>query len=254
LSAYVYLTPPDATSGYLFADGATYTDDGIVRGFCTKIECGKIAPVAITAVGHQVLGDQIKTFLVKQADLYGIDAFVDEFLPAFLPKVAMTFIENQQHAVQNIAVTIAAWSASKGAFRISFQTMDRGEMKAFEPVITRENTWRGPQFSPLRLAELRNLLPCEPISEYMRYVGKTFMGFMREISSLPLHLEGSGANLRHVVGGHVDLAVVDKNGARIERVLVWDDKLGQLIDPSVDHKTVVRLMNRKARRALRGAA
>lgn len=254
MSAYVYLTPPDATAGYLFADGATYTADGIVRGFCTKIECGKVAPVAITAVGHQALGDQIKTFLVKQADLHGIDAFVDEFLPAFLPKVAMTFIENQQHAVQNIAVTIAAWSASKGAFRISFQTMDRGEMKAFEPVITRENTWRGPQFSPLRLAELRNLKPGEPIPTFMRYVGQTFMSFMRVIASLPLHLEDTDATPRHVVGGHIDMVTVDKDGARIERIHVWDDKVGQLIDPSVDHKTIVPFMNRKARRAMRAVA
>lgn len=259
MSAFVYLTAPDQSAAYLFADGAGYDTNGVVGNFTQKIACGQVAPIAITAIGHQVLGDKMKDFLVKQADRWGIDEFVDNFLPAFLRETALVYAEHQQHEVQNVAILISAWSETKGGFRLGFQTMDELRddvtVRAFEPDIDRECTMRGAKMEVMDLVAIaRPLAPGETVESYARYFGKAVLSRMREIPGLPMHLKGTDAKPRYQIGGHIDMATVDKVGARIERIHVWDDKVGELIDPTVDHKTVVPFLNRKARRAMRGAA
>jgi len=258
MSAYVYLTSPDKQSGHMFADGAGYTDDGIVRWFGPKIICGEVAPFAITAIGNHELGEKLKAFMVRQADRLGVDDFFDIFLPEFLSELAMSYADAQHSADKHLAVVISAWSKTKGAFRLSFQTVTepgRDDIQPFVAQITTDMAFRGPEFSPLRLMELRQPSPGEKPSDFMAYAGRAIMGFMRDVPAVQMRLRGTGAPPHYLVGGHIDMATVDEKGARIERIHVWDDKIGERIRPESAAATVVPFGgNRKARRAAKRKA
>lgn len=247
VSAYVYLTSPDNQQAFLLADGAGYSDDGIVRNISTKIEIGKIAPIAITATGNADLADRIKRFLIDQADRVGVEEFMETVLPAFLIELQVTYDTNGHKRGQEVCVAIAGWSTSLGAFRATFQTFDepdRPEIRAFEIAILRDMSFRGGNFPPERLAEIRMPGPGEHVRAFMRYLGKELITFMRETASVPVHLKSTGAEAGYWIGGHVDMATVDQDGARIERIHFWPDRIGERIDPSR------RQLNRAERRRL----
>lgn len=116
-------------------------------------------------------------------------------------------------------------------------------------------SFRGPEFSPLKLMGMRQPTAGENHTDFLKYVGRSVMGFMREVPGTQMHLVGTGAPARYLVGGHIDMATVDATGARIERIHVWDDKIGERIRPEKTEATVVPIGgNRKARRAAKRRA
>jgi hypothetical protein len=68
-----------------------------------------------------------------------------------------------------------------------------------------------------------------------------------------------GSAKTHLIGGQVDLTIVDAAGARSTTIHRWNDTIGELIDPSKDQPSakVVPIavgMNRQQRRAAERAA
>lgn len=96
----------------------------------------------------------------------------------------------------------------------------------------------------------------ENLPNYFRTVGVEIMQRAREQKSTSPWWSGWA----HVVGGQIDMTVVSASGVTVETIHRWDDKIGELIDPFRDRKTVVRFppplsgANRQQRRAAARAA
>ena len=248
MSAFFAIRAGDRS--FLFTDGAAYDRHGIVRGFSEKVTCAATVPFAITAVGNVDLGDKMKTFLAGQAEKFGVDDFIDTVLPAFLEELRETYAVAEMSGDNVVAIAIALWSPTRGIQHLGFQTAVDFGRPDIEPFTLRElgaTAVRGPAFPLEKMSTLRPPQPGEGQTAFVREMGVTVLGWMREIKSSRFNEVGTE---QYLVGGHVDMTTVDAAGARTERVHVWNDKIGQPINPYGAASTVVPFPeNRAARRA-----
>nr|WP_299500395.1 hypothetical protein [uncultured Rhizobium sp.] len=240
---------------YLFTDAAAYSPDGIVRQFVRKVELSERVPFAITTHGDADLGARAAKFLAAQADKHGIDVFVDEFLPLFLHDMAETYRDAPAER-KDVMAYMAVWSETRGIMHLGFQTVPEPETATHAGVVPftveqfGKTSFRGSDFPITRMASIRPPLPGESQEDFVRNLGVTVLGFMREQPSVTINRQGKGDVPKHRVGGWIDMTIVDASGARCDRVHTWDDKIGEYIQPFAAHSTVIPFAgNRAARRA-----
>ncbi|WP_037075699.1 hypothetical protein [Rhizobium mesoamericanum] len=236
---------------FMFTDGAGYTSDGVVRSFGTKVSVAATVPFAVTTLGNADLGERTRRFLVVQAEKFGVDEFVDTFLPMFLSGLQETYQQEPGNRHNNMMAAMSLWSPTRGVMHLGFQTVAEEDIVPFALRDLGRTAMRGPEFPFERMATVRAARQGEPQDDFIRDLGVTVMGFMREKADVTINMRGTGAQPHYYVGGHVDMTTIDESGARSERVHVWDDKIGQKIDPfGVAQTVVVPLFgNRHARRA-----
>jgi hypothetical protein len=257
MSAYISMLTP--VGGYLFTDGAAYDDEGTLRQIIRKVDCSPTAPFAVTTIGSSVIGDLFRPFLCEMAERFGVDAMIEAGLPAFLEDMRSRheWIESTKGR-GNCAAHMVAYSAKRGLVHFNFQTMDEHDetvaqdIKAYTlRMVDRPYTGRGTIFDADKFDGIRASVPGEDITAYMRYFGTAVMERMRIEKGCSMHLKGTGAPLHHMVGGHIDMTIVDAGGTRTERIHVWDDKVGEKISPAKQELTVTPFngLNRRQRRA-----
>ncbi|HEY0125295.1 MAG TPA: hypothetical protein VGC14_26730 [Rhizobium sp.] len=218
MSAFVSFTQSDRV--VLFTDGAAYDDDGVLRAVVDKVYRATV-PLAITALGNHEIGRRIAGFIVKEANRLGVDGLIDSGLNLLLSGL----IEIGGWEEQPTLFHIAAWSPLRGAFHVGFQTVDEDDIKAFQLRELADSVIRGPEF-PIELAAMFEPSPGgDAVAEF----GSFCMGAMRNTMSVPLGRPD--AEPRYLVGGHVDMTVVDGSGVRTERVIDWQDRCGEFIEP-----------------------
>lgn len=102
---------------------------------------------------------------------------------------------------------------------------------------------------------IRRPLSHETPPDYFRTMGAEILQMARKEKVISEFWEGSHCT----VGGQVDLTLVTPAGVTVETIHRWNDKVGELIDPTKDRpasRVVAELapMNRQQRRAAGGRA
>lgn len=254
MSAYMSFSLPEV--GALFTDGAGYDRDGVVRSLTCKTTIAETAPFAITSVGNQYLGDMIKAHLTKYVDAHGVDALMDIYLPMFL----QTFRDEHMSLLEDIHsatdVHFLAWSPTRQGFHRSFQTFEEAHRPDLPCLVLLDpGTGAGRGMHDKGMQEFATIqrppMPGEEMLDYMKSFGVAFMDIARKGKNASLQTVGD----RHLIGGHVDMTIVDAAGARTERVKVYPDRIGRHIDPDRRRFEPQPFtgMNRKQRRAMEAA-
>ncbi|MBY2906067.1 hypothetical protein [Rhizobium leguminosarum] len=250
MSAFFAIKAGDRS--FMFTDGAGYTADGVIRSFGTKVTVAATVPLAATSLGNADLGERTRTFLLAQAEKFGVDNFLDVFMPSFLAELKETYQALPGNRHNNLMVAMVVWSETRGIQHIGFQTaaeQDRDDIVPFALRDLGNTAMRGPEFPIERMSTVRQPLAGESQEQYLRHLGLEVMTFMRQRADVTQNRRGTADEPQFFVGGHIDLTTVDKAGARIERIHVWPDKIGERINPFATVETVVPFGNRAQRRA-----
>lgn len=232
----------------LLSDGASYENDGTITGIGCKIAVAEKVPFAVTARGSKFLGDRIKGFLCKFADDAGVDIAL-EGLQAAIPDMAANAEFNGLDCVH---LHIAAFSPTKGLVRLSFHNLpsafaDGEQPMKLNPVIGTYSAGNVCTMAEYAAAGATPRWQGETLSAFARRNGAAMFEAMRRKPAVLLENDAIGGD-QYLIGGQCDLLVLTKNGAKIETLRTWPDKIGEPINPFADQANVVT-MNRKQRRA-----
>lgn len=255
MSAYLSLITNQA--GYLFADGAGYDDEGVIGAFTQKVAVSEHAPLAVTTLGNAWLGERFRSGILQMVERFGVDLLIEGCLPSFLASMSSDagWVEmTVGHGTT--AAHIVAFSPTRGLVHFGFQTVtevdgDTGRRLEAYHVNFVDDFYaaRGAITAATDFTGLRQKRPEEHADDYCRYFGRAFMEKMRLEKGRSLHLEGTDAPFYHTVGGHIDMAVVTPDGARLERIHVWpEDKVGEKIKPRTSVVVFEAPVSKRARR------
>lgn len=201
----------------LMTDGAVIDTEGRFVRDKNKAEPALFAPVAVTGVGEEADIEAMKEVVLTAAFfLNSVDEMI-EVLGEELPKFEPTIGES--------AIVIACISETRGPLILTYkntesQLVNRGDSHAFGPGLdTDEMLATGVDFS---------------FPEGLRTDGVRLLKAMRAKRCAPF----GGLPEGHYVGGHIDWTVLDRNGARVERVHDWDDVPGEPIEVEKEERIV----------------
>lgn len=249
MSAYLSCISSNVVN--LLTDGAVYD---IARGYVLvdikcKVRTARSAPFVVTSRGASALADKVDNYLCSKADEWGVDELL-RLLPEVLPEFkANPALEGRD----DIEVLIAAWSDSRGPCHFHFHNSCNGivmrrPLQLWEP----PKVWVGGPIvnvAELSAAGVRSKRPGEDDAEYLRDVGADLFETMRRTPSVA---RGNGDKVRntYLVGGHVDLTTVTRDGVSVMRLRTWNDRIGEPINPFAGHGNVTPIgLNRQQRRA-----
>ncbi|GGA47261.1 hypothetical protein [Pelagibacterium lentulum] len=193
----------------MMTDGAVFNIEGRFVRDKNKSGVALFAPVAVAGVGEEP-DIEVMTEVVLTAAFFlsSVDEMIEvlgEELPKFEPTIGAS------------AIVIACISETRGPLILTYKNtedrlVNRGDSHAFGPGLDiDEMLATGVDFS---------------FPDGLRSDGVQLLKAMR---AKPCE-QFAGLPLGHYVGGHIDWTVVDRNGARVERVLDWDDVPGQPIE------------------------
>lgn len=239
-----FISVAGASSLALVTDAASYDREGIIVSIGRKVHVGKVAPIAMTTRGRNLVGQKHQRRLCEAADEYGVDFALEAFEDA-LPEMMS---EPQHHGMDYMHWHILAFSETRGLIRFSAHNMPHGFGDGEEPGQLNEvsgtyGAGNKVDAAALTMAGLSAMRPGEDRADYMIREGASIMEAMRRKKSTPIM---PGDVPGYVIGGHCDLTVVSEQGASIKTVRTWPDRIGSVIDPFMD----VSSLNRQQRRAM----
>lgn len=224
-------------------DGAAYQPDGTLDAIVRKVTTSTEFPIAVAARGNAYLGAKVSRLIVEWAERYGFDAgmeLVEEVLPDLEPR-------NPPH--DHIEVLIAGISETDGVTLRCFTTLDTQGVETLKLVDPGPVCWMavGGDHDAIAESGIRRVRPEEVASDYMHETGVAWMEYFRRQQSA-----GSRGPGRYIVGGHVDLTIVDQSGARTVTIHRWpEDKVGEKINPfaGTNVTPLIRPVSHQQRRA-----
>ncbi|WP_275787710.1 hypothetical protein [Pararhizobium gei] len=210
---------------------------------------GDKVPVAIAvrgASGHSLAHARA---LCSLADENGVIEMIDALRSYQLNLSVRRHFQNDEKAGFDFAV--AVWHPTEGPqqFRIhSYPTLP--DFAPFELHSVEFLLACGSYFDSQALFD-RGILPVRGDGHiWAKTKGAEIMDLMRATKAD--NLPGYEGEPFYAIGGHVDLASVTAEGASIERVRVWKDRIGRKIKPEVEEPAAnVAGLNRQMRRAMR---
>lgn len=210
---------------YILTDGAVYDDDGVVRGIQRKVWIADQVPLAVTGNGDW--------------------AALKDYAPAVASDPSFASIIAGLEATACMLRAVYAAEGDTGAkigLLLGFHDGEKPRLvyASFNDL--------DPRFSPFTLTEIEAEFSATPeISEANQPV---FAELLKDIGTLQGDFfDRRGADLfellrqestvppgrtdrQYLVGGHVDLTIINRQGARTRRLRSWPDTIGERIRPS----------------------
>ena len=246
MSALIGLKTGDGA--ILFTDRAVYDRRYVVCEFKKKVCAAKTVPLAVATRGSEIWSERVSEFIVDLADDIGVDAAIASFGEA-APDLCAFDPDLRNH----LEVVIGCLSPTSGPQLLIYRNValrqidDAGEVAGETKVGVIQDA--GPSYlgcgsdgSPL--PSLRKRTPGEGALSYASMVGLTLMEFYRH-TPLPPSEWDIVSEPKYVVGGGVDMTVINDAGVEILSIADWPDRIGHKIDPRTPRKP----MNRQQRRA-----
>ncbi|TBC78002.1 hypothetical protein [Rhizobium ruizarguesonis] len=247
MSAFISARFQDSVQ--LFADGAAYDHSGAVTSFEDKIRASRRAPVAVAVRGASGKALRHADMICDFADEFGVEVLIDGLLGQYDTSLkARRFFKGDDEAGFDFA--IALWHPQRGPMHYRLHSYHG--IPAFAPFVLHELgdvVACGAVFDPQTLFQLGLLPVVGDPTAWARTKGVEIMELMRGRLGEPL--PGDTIAKAYRIGGHVDLATVTAAGVKLRRVRLWNDKIGELIDP---YKQQAAIGSRKERRAAKRRA
>lgn len=244
MSAVIGLKTGDGA--ILFTDRAVYDRQFVVRELKQKVRAAKTVPLAVATRGNEFWSERASEIIVELADEIGIDKAVEEFAEA-----APNICEFDPGLRNHLEVVIGCLSPVHGPQLLVYrnvalllvdgqQTFGETKVGTFEDAGA---SYLGAGSNGSPLPSLRKQGPGEPVIPYASMVGLTLMEHYRQMPIPPSEWD-IVTRPKFVVGGGVDMTIINANGVEIRSIADWPDKIGSQIDPSP-----ARPQNRHERRA-----
>ncbi|WP_027060544.1 hypothetical protein [Mesorhizobium loti] len=220
-------------SAILITDAAAYDAGGTVVAIAPKVTTGKVSPIAVTTRGAHVLGMRLQQAICDQADQFGVDYALENFAREF-PRVGIA----RHGSVDMVHVHIIAWSLTHGAIQLSAHNCPHAFGDGQEPLVVTAPAGHyiaGTHIDQagLTASGMRKRHEGEDLVPYLTVEGVKLMEAMRLAPAKPIEGD-SWAGEQYLIGGHIDVTVVEMLGAKTETVRTWPDVVGQKIVPSVE--------------------
>ena len=243
MSAVIGLKTGDGA--ILFTDRAVYDRRFVVRELKQKVRAANTVPLAVATRGNELWSERASEIIVELADEIGVDAAIAEFGEAAPDRCAF-----EPDLRNHLEVVIGCLSPTHGPQLLVYrnvallrvdgqQTFGETKVGTFEDAGA-SYLGAGSDGSPL--PTLRKQRPGEPVIPYASMVGLTIMEHYRRMPLPPSEWD-IVTEPKHVVGGGVDMTIINGNGVEIRSITNWPDKVGSKIYPTG------RPLNRHERRA-----
>jgi hypothetical protein len=231
----------------VLTDGAVYDNKGVVHFIERKVDFSTKVPVAVATRGDRDVGDLLTGKIIAAVEQWGFDEglqSIERILPQW--RDALASLDDRF-----TEILVAGISEANGPQHYVCVTGPSPEYPAFhwsdpgKQFCGFNGGGDKPSIITLESMGLRMPLPGEKMLDYFATSGVGMFEYLRRIK-----LQSNG---RFCVGGHVDMTVVSSGGVWVERVHRWNDKIGELIDPSKDRPAakvvpIAAGMNRQQRR------
>lgn len=243
-----FLSCETSRSIVILTDGATYDPDHKLLGVCRKIVTSDMVPLAIAARGLKPLTDGLAAMIIEFVEEHGFDMAMrglEALLPGYAP---------ERWDGYGIEMLIAGVSEAHGLRHLTFCNIPNYGLPALQlrhPGPTFCAASSGERGDDLDDIGVRPPRRGEGPEDYLADTGVTIFQYFRESPVQSFHQKADTAP-GFIVGGQLDLTVVEEAGVRTRTIHRWDDKIGERIDPFADRRAVVQLsggLNRQQRRA-----
>jgi hypothetical protein len=210
---------------YLFADRAITDQDGVLRGTMSKFIKGAHFPWALSYSGHGALTGVDPYEIAAAIDRYGCET--PRKLAAALPRVVEDMSANNSSL--SIGLHVAAWSAKHSRPVLMFIANDDIHFPGLLPAYQLGECTYVIQGTGNVVDYLGREVNFEdPRSFDVLTDGVALMQAQRRLERFEIAYQTPA----HRIGGGCEVAIVGRRGVRIETLWVWDDRLGERIDPS----------------------
>lgn len=249
MTAFICHASEDAIC--LLTTGASYDRTGKLISVGRQVETAKAARFAAFSRGNVKQGESINRALCAAADRAGVDVALEAFaevLPGIVPEPGF-------RGLDTVHWIVAGWSETRGPVAFQAHNATGEALGGLEPFRLHRIAGAfaaGTELSP----EARRAAGVEPVRggeswpDYFERQGGNLMEAMR------LHRGEAPADHDRAdfysIGGQVDLTVITSAGLTVKTLRVWDDAIGEKIDPFRTEKIVP--LTRRARRAAASVA
>lgn len=228
MSAIVAVETSDSV--VMLTDGAIYDTKSVLLDVRRKVLVSEKMPLAIAGRGHTGLGDYAAKLIMKLIEDVGFDAgtaAAESILKQFGPL----------SGIEHFELIIAGMSEEYGPRHVQMRTDRSFSFNREQSAISSATSGAAPSEMGLPPRS-----PDEGLEHYLCRVGADMFNFYRRHVGRP--------DDGYVVGGQVDLTIVSRTGVTVETIHRWDDKIGELINPFAERKTVTPFagLNRQQRR------
>lgn len=222
MSAFLAFTYPDKVE--VVADGATCLPSGHLIAKTDKIKASPHRPLAVVGRGRHVELEQLADYIIGLTAEHSVDETIGILAAALDQGV---FVEGQYP----YEVAICCWSETEGPKKYIFTSLPRPESPIGPIEAFRLYWWDAPLGGGAHV-ELEDLpgVTQDDFAETIRDVAVPVFEAMRR-RSRDEAWKGNNVNPEaYWVGGHLDFAVIDKDGVRIERIHEWPDEILKMIE------------------------
>lgn len=245
-----------ASSVCILTDGAAYDQEGRLTRIVEKIDRSSKAPIAVATRGNSREGWVASQFIIRLLEREGFDKGVSA-LADVLPEFGL--LPDSSNRLQ---VLVAGVSERDGPRHLTFNNLDPvlsgTAMRIEDPgeFFSGINSDGDEREGGLEASGVRGRVFGESTEAWLAAMGGKIFDFYRRISIPPAQWSADQC-ASYLIGGHVDLTVVDRAGVRTRRIHQWPaDKIGEKINPYAgENVTPISGMSRQQRRrAAREAA
>jgi hypothetical protein len=239
-----------ASSVCILTDGAAYDHEGRLTRILEKIDRSSKAPIAVATRGNSREGWVASQFIIRLLEQEGFDKGIAALADA-LPEFGLL-----PDSSNRLEVLIAGVSERDGPRHLTFNNLDPllfgTAMRIEDPgeFFSGINGDGGDRDGGLAASGVRGRVFGESTEAWLAAMGGKIFDFYRRISIPPAPWNGDRRE-SYLIGGHVDLTVVDRGGVRTRRIHHWpEDKIGERINPYAgENVTPIAAGSRRGRRA-----
>jgi hypothetical protein len=232
----------------LFTDMAVYDDHYVMRDLRRKVAVARSVPLAVATRGSEGWCQMVSDTLIEWADSVGVDEAIETFAAC-----AGRVYRFDAKAQNRLEVTIACLSPTAGPRLMAFRNAPGGD----RPVGILEEIgsyYLGCATDGSATPNPRRQLPGEGVVSYAADIGVSLMEHFRRQAIPPADWDVDDRP-KFVIGGGVDMTIVNTDGVSVKRIVTWPDRIGEMIDPYAEGNIVpFGVTSRQQRRAAPRAA
>ena len=221
----------------ILSDAAAYNSDGVIIGFRSKVKVSSKVPLAIASRGQVGFGDVVDQSIIELVEDYGFDDAM-----ARLSGMLDQFSVWPDRANKGDWL-IAGISERHGARHMTFQNFENFGQPALVlhhpgQIYAAVATGAAGEQTSLAATGVRRPLQGECPEDYFAACGVEMFDYFRRHPWSPAKWGDPDREPQYLIGGRLELAVVDANGVRMRTLHTWPDRVGEPINPYAEPKTL----------------
>ncbi|MEQ1954428.1 hypothetical protein [Mesorhizobium sp. CN2-181] len=229
----------------VLSDCAAYNRDGVIMGIQSKIRVSEKVPLAVVSRGQIGFGDTVSKAILDLIEAYGFDQGI-KHLAGMMEEFALWPDRGNKGDW-----LIAGMSETHGARHMTFQNFENSGWPALElrhPGQMHAGIATGAEGEQTGLAATGCRKPYrgESPEEYFSETGVQMFEHYRRIPWEPAKWGEPDRAPQYLIGGRLEMAVVDAEGVRVRTLHTWPDRIGERINPPGGNVTP---LNRQQRRS-----